>query len=74
MAEVARLAHSLKVRDGVVGATLFLFMGFIGGPAGFGLVLGWTDNYRIAILAIALVSAMAIPALWSRSGSRSAGA
>jgi MFS family permease len=74
MAEVARLAHSLKVRDGVVGATLFLFIGFIGGPAGFGLVLGWTDNYRIAILAIALVSAIAIPALWSRSAGSSAGA
>ncbi len=58
IAEIARRAPEGKVSEHASGATILVFIGYIVGPAGFGLALALTGSFRVAFLLVGLVTAM----------------
>jgi MFS family permease len=50
MAEVARLAPLEKVAIATAGSTLFLFLGYVAGPAAFAVLVTLTGSWRLAFL------------------------
>jgi MFS family permease len=50
MAELARIAPPQLVGEVTSAANLFGFLGSIGGPLAFALVVGWTGSYTLAFL------------------------
>ena len=50
MAEVARLAPLDKVAVATSGSTLFIFLGYVAGPAAFSGVVTMTGSWRLAFL------------------------
>ena len=64
LAEVAREAPKGRVGETTSGATLVIFLGYVLGPALFGLLLAWTGEYRPAFLVTAALSLAAALTLW----------
>ena len=50
MAEVARLAPLEKVAVATAGSTVFLFLGYVAGPAVFSVLVTLTGSWRLAFL------------------------
>lgn len=50
MAEVARLAPLDKVAVATSGSTVFIFLGYVAGPAAFSVVVTLTGSWRLAFL------------------------
>jgi MFS family permease len=50
MAEVARLAPLEKVAVATAGSTVFLFLGYVAGPAAFSALVTMTGSWRLAFL------------------------
>ena len=50
MAEVARLAPLEKVAVATSGSTVFLFLGYVAGPAAFSVLVTMTGSWRLAFL------------------------
>ncbi|WP_460449368.1 MFS transporter [Alsobacter sp. SYSU BS001988] len=66
LAEVARHSPQGRVGETTAGATLITFIGYVVGPAGFGLALGALGGYPAAFLGVAAVSLVAFAGLiWS---------
>lgn len=53
IAELARVAPAALVSDVTSAASLFGFLGSIGGPLAFTLLVGWTGRYDLAFLLVA---------------------
>jgi MFS family permease len=68
LAEIAREAPKGKVAETTSGATLVVFIGYVAGPALFGLSLAVSGSYRNAFLLTALLSLMPTLALWPSRG------
>jgi MFS family permease len=64
LAEVAREAPKGRVGETTSGATLVIFIGYVLGPALFGLLLAATGGYRLAFLATGALSLAAAITLW----------
>jgi MFS family permease len=63
LAEVAREAPKGRVGETTSGATLVIFIGYVVGPALFGLLLAMTGGYRVPFLVTAALSCAAAFAL-----------
>jgi MFS family permease len=59
LAEVAREAPKGRVGETTSGATLVIFLGYVFGPALFGLLLAVTGGYRVPFLVTAALSCAA---------------
>jgi MFS family permease len=66
LAEIAREAPKGRVGETTSGATLVIFMGYVVGPAIFGMLIAATSSYRSAFLVIAALSLAATACLWPR--------
>ncbi len=64
LAEVAREAPKGRVGETTSGATLVIFIGYVIGPALFGLLLAATGSYPLAFIVTAALSLAAALALW----------
>jgi len=74
LAEIARAAPKGRVGETTSGATLVTFIGYIVGPALFGLILAATSSYRVAFLVTAALSLAATASLWRRRSTGDIGA
>ena len=66
LAEVAREAPKGRVGETTSGATLYVFFGYIVGPALFAMLVTATGDYRAAFLLVAGLTLMAGLALWPK--------
>lgn len=66
LAEVARLAPPAQVSEATSGVTLIVFIGYVLGPSGFGLLLEAGASYRLAFVVIAAVALAALASLLRR--------
>ena len=53
MAEVARLVRAGDVAAATSGSTLFTFVGYLAGPAGFALLVSWTGGWTLPFTLVA---------------------
>ena len=56
LAEVSRLARKEKVGEATAAATFFTFIGYVVGPAGFGVLLSHGGSYRAAFAMLAAIT------------------
>ncbi len=70
LAEIAREAPKGKVAETTSGATLVVFIGYVAGPALFGLSLAASRSYATAFMVIAALSLIPSLALWPPRGER----
>ena len=67
LAEVARVAPAGRVGDATSGASILTFIGYVLGPACLGLLVAYTDSYRLAFVVMAMLPALSV-ALLRRPG------
>ena len=70
LAEIAREAPKGKVAETTSGATLVHFIGYVAGPALFGLSLAASRSYATAFMVTAALSLIPSLALWPARGAR----
>jgi MFS family permease len=67
LAEIARVAPAGRVGDATSGASILTFIGYVLGPACLGLLVAYTDSYRLAFVVMAALPAASV-ALLRRPG------
>jgi MFS family permease len=70
IAEVARLSGAGRIAETTSGATILIFLGYVIGPSAFAVLVAATDRFDLAFLAVALITAAALPALMRVGGTR----
>ena len=59
MAEVARVSPPGRVADATAGSTMFIFLGYVAGPAGFAALVPWIGWQACLLLAAAQLAVVA---------------